>query len=141
MNKMNTSLLSLAILLAFMLMACDDKAAPEVTVQNPAPETQKTAFQAPPDAKLKPEQIHRYQEASVALLLLQQQWMDRIDKAQGQDKILLLKALEDSKNQVCTKVGLAGMDEFLWIRSVLSNPVNQELVKTAGISLVPDSGK
>ena len=96
-----------------------------------------TSFTPPANGLLTPEKAKAYVDASAALLLLSQQWTDRLDNAKdGQEKILILGGFEAARNQVLNKVGLAGTKEFNWISNVaLKNPANNAAALKAGIQL------
>ena len=133
---MKQLLLLLAIAATLSLSAClgEDEAPPAAqasAVQGAAP----VAFSPPQDGLLSPDKAKLYSDASIALLLLTQQWMDRMDKATDpQERILILGGFDKARDQVCRKIGLAGIPEFNWIsEDALKNPANRLTAEKAGI--------
>ena len=128
----------LAFSVSMMLSAClgedSSKSAQQGTSDKVAAQVE---FVSPVDGLLSPERAKLYSDASAALLLLSQQWIDRMDKAaDAQEKILILGGLEKARDQVCRKVGLLGVKEYNWISEVaLKNPANRAIAEKAGILL------
>jgi len=127
-----------AILAVALLFACGK----EDTSQQVAPVqgtsvTQESQFSPPSDGLLTEERAKLYSNASTALLLLSQQWVDRMDKStEAQEKILILSGFEKARDQVCRKVGLAGIQEYNWISEVaVKNAANKAVLEKAGIQL------
>lgn len=68
--------------------------------------------------------------------MLGEEWSLKIERAQGEEKILILKNYEKAKDQVCIRVGLLGMDEYNWITNVaLKDSNNSEVFSKAGIKV------
>lgn len=92
-------------------------------------------FKAPEaTAKIEVEKARQYVNASAALLLLGEQWSDRIEKASDEEKAAILAEYANAQNQVCSRVGLLGMDEYNWLDTIaLKNTANAEAFRQAGV--------
>ncbi len=136
---MKQALALLAFLTVAVLTAClggeESGSAGPATVTSSVTSSQ---FTPPANGILTPEQAKLYSNSSIALLLLSQQWIDRLEKAPDtQEKILILGVFEKARDQVCRKVGLSGIKEYEWISSVaLLDPKNLEVATKAGIHFV-----
>ena len=93
-------------------------------------------FKVPATTALKAEKIKQYMDASNALMILGAQWSEQIEKAEDQEKVTVLNNYTQAREQVCIRVGLAGMAEFNWLDTVaVRAPENAEVLKTAGIQV------
>lgn len=92
-------------------------------------------FKAPEaTAKIEVEKARQYVNASAALLLLGEQWSGRIEKASDEEKAIILSEYANAQNQVCSRVGLLGMDEYNWLDTIaLKNTANAEVFRQAGV--------
>ncbi|HSQ43305.1 MAG TPA: hypothetical protein VLM37_13575 [Fibrobacteraceae bacterium] len=130
-----------------LLSSCKDDQAPQESVAPvatpKAESSQASDFIPPSDGLLTPEIAKKYVEASAALLLLTDQWVDRLEKTNdNQEKMLILSGFESARNQLCRKIGLSGSRELDWISSeALKNPKNQEVAEKAGIGLASSKGR
>lgn len=130
----------LAIVSSFFI-ACGEES--ELTPQMPtvskaakaAVEKKPEKFTAPEaTAKIEVEKARQYVNASAALLLLGEQWSGRIEKASDEEKAAILAEYANAQNQVCSRVGLLGMDEYNWLDTIaLKNTANAEAFKQAGV--------
>lgn len=133
---MKQTIALLAIATATLFFGCLGQE--EAQVSTPTTSSQVTGtgeFVSPPDGLLSPEKAKLYADASVALLLLSQQWIERMESTnEAQEKILILNGFDKARDQVCRKVGLAGVKEFNWIsEEALKNPANRLTAEKAGI--------
>lgn len=93
-------------------------------------------FVAPSTSAIDEKKANQYLNASAALVMLGEEWSLKIERAQGEEKILILKNYEKAKDQVCIRVGLLGMDEYNWITNVaLKDSNNSEVFSKAGIKV------
>lgn len=112
---------------------------PQMTqMQVPTPKTQPIvpvdAFTAPSSSVITAEKAKLYAKASASLLELGFRWSERIDKASETDKVQILNAYSVARDQLCARVGLAGIAEFNWITSVaLPDPKNKAAFESAGV--------
>ena len=121
--------------------ACDNanQDVPEMTqVQSSAPKTapivKVDAFTAPATSEITAEKAKYYVKASAALVELGVRWSERIDKANDTEKVQILNAYNVARDQVCARIGLAGIAEYNWITSVaLPDPKNKATFEAAGL--------
>jgi chorismate-pyruvate lyase len=77
-----------------------------------------------------------YVKASAALLELGVSWTDRIEKAQDNEKVQILNAYNVARDQLCARVGLAGIAEYNWITEVaLKADDNKLTFESAGMKI------
>jgi hypothetical protein len=77
-----------------------------------------------------------YVKASAALLELGVSWTDRIEKAQDNEKVQILNAYNVARDQLCARVGLAGIAEYNWITEVaLKDEGNKAAFEAAGLKI------
>ena len=80
------------------------------------------------------EKAKLYVKASAALLELGVSWTDRIEKAQDNEKVQILNAYNVARDQLCARVGLAGIAEYNWITTVaVPDPKNKATFDAAGL--------
>ena len=73
-------------------------------------------------------------KASAALVELGVRWSERIDKANDTEKIQILNAYNVARDQLCARVGLAGIAEYNWITTVaVPDPKNKATFEAAGM--------
>jgi hypothetical protein len=61
-------------------------------------------------------------------------WSERIDKANDTEKIQILNAYNVARDQLCARVGLAGIAEYNWITAVaVPDPKNKATFEAAGM--------
>ena len=125
-----------------VFVACDiaDVNVPEMNqVQASTPKTvpivQVDAFTAPSSSVISSEKAKLYVKASAALVELGVRWSERIDKAANDtEKIQILNAYNVARDQLCARVGLAGIAEYNWITTVaLPDPKNKATFEAAGM--------
>lgn len=91
-------------------------------------------FAVPSTSVIDEKKAAQYLNASAALLMLGEEWSLKIEQAQGEEKILILKNYEKAKEQVCIRVGFSGMEEYDWITNVaLKDSNNSETFAKVGI--------
>lgn len=133
----------LAITFLFMasfFIACgEDEAKPQMDeLQSNTPKSvaivQVEAFVAPESSVITAEKAKFYAKASAGLLELGTSWSERIEKAPEAEKVQILNAYNVARDQLCARVGLAGIAEFDWIATVaLADPQNRSVFEGAGI--------
>ncbi|MCF0222993.1 MAG: hypothetical protein HUK20_01870 [Fibrobacter sp.] len=122
------------------LLACGEEETdvPQMDMSVASPKTQPIVqveqFKAPDNSVVSPEKAKLYVKASAALVELGVRWSERIDKAPDTEKIQILNAYNVARDQLCARVGLAGIAEYNWITSVaLSDPKNKAAFESAGL--------
>ena len=126
---------------AVTFTACDsaDQNVPEMSqMQSSAPKSapivKVDAFTAPASSEITAEKARYYVKASAALVELGVRWSERIDKANDTEKVQILNAYNVARDQVCARIGLAGIAEYNWITSVaLPDPKNKATFEAAGL--------
>ena len=127
---------------AAVFTACDsaNQDVPEMTqVQSSAPKTapivKVDSFTAPATSVITAEKAKYYVKASAALVELGGRWSERIDKAANDtEKIQILNAYNVARDQLCARIGLAGIAEYNWITKVaLPDPKNKATFENAGL--------
>jgi len=124
-----------------MFVACEssEQNVPEMSkVQASAPKTtpivKVEAFTAPSSSVITAEKARYYVKASAALVELGVRWSERIDKANDTEKIQILNAYNVARDQLCARVGLAGIAEYNWITTVaVPDPKNKATFDAAGL--------
>jgi len=143
---MKTKLLLFTLLLASSLccMSCDD-GGDDLTPQLPnangyqkqgAMPLSVPSFSGPASTIIDEKKARQYAGASAALVLLGEQWSSKIEEAKGQDKVVILQNYEKAREQVCIRVGLAGLAEYNWITSAaMKDSSNADVFLKAGIKV------
>ena len=71
-----------------------------------------------------------------ALILLGEEWSEKIEKAKGEERLIILKNYEKARDQVCSRIGLAGLAEYNWITNVaVKDSSNADVFAKAGLKL------
>ena len=93
-------------------------------------------FNAPESPVISEDKAKLYVKASAALLELGVSWTDRIEKAQDNEKVQILNAYNVARDQLCARVGLAGIAEYNWITEVaLKADDNKLTFESAGMKI------
>ena len=93
-------------------------------------------FNAPDSPVITEDKAKMYVKASAALLELGVSWTDRIEKAQDNEKVQILNAYNVARDQLCARVGLAGIAEYNWLTEVaLKSEDNKATFEAAGMKL------
>lgn len=129
------------LIIASFFVACseEDQTTPQAVqaqaaVQKVAPIVEVDAFTAPSSPVIDQEKAKKYAKASASLVELGVKWSERIDKANDAEKVQILNAYNVARDQLCARVGLAGIAEFNWITAVaLPHPQNKAAFEAAGI--------
>lgn len=129
------------LMIASFFVACseEDQVVPEVTQMQAAsartqPIVAVEAFTAPATSEINVEKARLYAKASAGLVELGFRWSERIEKASDSEKIQILNAYNVARDQLCARVGLAGIAEYNWITDVaLPDPKNKANFETAGV--------
>ncbi len=126
---------------AATVTACDsdEQNVPEMSqVQTSTPKSvpivKVDAFTAPTSSEITADKARIYVKASAALVELGVRWSERIDNANETEKIQILNAYNVARDQLCARVGLAGIAEYNWITKVaLPDPKNKAHFEAAGL--------
>lgn len=128
------------LIIASFFIACseDEQVTPQVQMPAAAPKSvpivQVEAFTAPASSVIDAEKAKYYAKASAGLMELGFRWSERIDKAGEADKVQILNAYNVARDQLCARVGLAGIAEFNWITNVaLPDPKNKAVFESIGL--------
>ena len=93
-------------------------------------------FNAPESPVITEDQAKKYAKASAGLVELGVSWTDRIEKAQDNEQVQILNAYNVARDQLCARVGLAGIAEYNWITEVaLKEEGNKAAFEAAGIKI------
>ena len=139
---MSKRILAISILaIASFFVACNDDDAnmPQMQqVQSNLPKSVPIVnvdpFTAPAEPVVTQDQANKYVKASAALVELGVRWSERIDNANETEKIQILNAYNVARDQLCARVGLAGIAEYNWITKVaLPDPKNKATFESAGL--------
>ncbi|MBP5247899.1 MAG: hypothetical protein J6Z31_08600 [Fibrobacter sp.] len=142
---MDNKLFAFLFLLAssFFMFGCGSDGSEKLTPNLPSKNTQAVQapitvpkFTAPQTSAVNVNKAKQYVNASAALLLLGEEWSEKIEKAQGEEKVIILENYEKARDQVCSRVGLAGIAEYNWITNVaVKDSSNAEAFAAAGLKL------
>ena len=139
MSKKILAILILATASFFVACNQEEKVTPEViqakvAAEKSAPIVKVDEFQSPTSPVIDETKAKQYVKASAALVELGVTWSEKIDKAEDSEKVQILNAYNVARDQLCARVGLAGIAEFNWITKVaLPNPQNEAVFKAAGL--------
>lgn len=139
MSKKILAILVLATASFFVACNQEEKVTPEViqakvAAEKSAPIVKVDEFQSPSSPVIDETKAKQYVKASAALVELGVTWSEKIDKAEDSEKVQILNAYNVARDQLCARVGLAGIAEFNWITKVaLPNPQNEAVFKAAGL--------
>ncbi len=139
MSKKILVILILATASFFVACNQEEKVTPEViqakvAAEKSAPIVKVDEFQSPSSPVIDSTKAKQYVKASAALVELGVTWSEKIDKAEDSEKVQILNAYNVARDQLCARVGLAGIAEFNWITKVaLPNPQNEAVFKAAGL--------
>lgn len=130
-----------AAFMAVSFTACseEEENVPEMSqMLSTGPKTQPIvpvdAFTAPTSSVITADKAKYYAKASAGLVELGYRWSERIDKASESEKVLILNAYNVARDQLCARVGLAGIAEYNWITSVaLPDPKNKAVFESVGV--------
>ena len=125
----------------FVFIACSADQSESLTPSLPRQDTKKqiapisaAKFVAPKTGVIDEKKVSQYLNATAALVMLGEEWSQKIEQAKGDEKILILQNYEKAKEQVCIRVGLSGLDEYNWITNVaLKDSGNAEVLSKVGI--------
>jgi hypothetical protein len=139
MSKKILAILVLATASFFVACNQEEKVTPEViqakvAAEKAAPIVKVDQFQSPSSPVIDSTKAKQYVKASAALVELGVTWSEKIDKAEDSEKVQILNAYNVARDQLCARVGLAGIAEFNWITKVaLPNPQNAAVFEAAGL--------
>ncbi|MBO4713676.1 MAG: hypothetical protein J5615_07295 [Fibrobacter sp.] len=135
-------MISVLILTSFFVSCSKDKAEKQAQQQAvvTAPKVEAIVkvepFNVPESPVISEEKAKLYVKASAALLELGVSWTDRIEKAQDNEKVQILNAYNVARDQLCARVGLAGIAEYNWITEVaLKADDNKLTFESAGMKI------
>ncbi|MCF0222056.1 MAG: hypothetical protein HUK19_07165 [Fibrobacter sp.] len=130
------------LIMASFFVACgsDEQPAPQVGNMSNAPKSvaivQVEPFTAPESSVINAEKAKLYAKASAGLLELGVTWSDRIDKAPEVEKLQILNAYNVARDQLCARIGLAGIAEYNWITTVaLPDVKNKAVFEGVGVKV------
>lgn len=134
--------ISILMLTSFFVSCSQDKAEKQAQQQAvvTAPKVEAIVkvepFNAPASPAINEDKAKMYVKASAALLELGVSWTDRIEKAQDNEKVQILNAYNVARDQLCARVGLAGIAEYNWITEVaLKDEGNKAAFEAAGLKI------
>ena len=139
---MSKRILAISILaIASFFVACGDNSSDLPQVQQTAASAVKSVpivnvdqFVAPAEPVITQDQAHKYVKASAALVELGVSWSKKIEEAKEGEKVQILDAYNVARDQLCARIGLAGIAEYNWITEVaLPNPRNIPFFEAAGL--------
>ena len=139
MSKKILAILVLATASFFVACNQEEKITPEViqakvAAEKSAPIVKVDEFKAPSSPVIDSTKAKQYVKASAALVELGVTWSGKIDKAGDSEKVQILNAYNVARDQLCARVGLAGIAEYNWITAVaLPNPQNTAVFEVAGL--------
>ena len=139
MSKKILAILILATASFFVACNQEEKVTPEViqakvAAEKSAPIVKVDQFQSPSSPVIDSTKAKQYVKASAALVELGVTWSEKIDKAEDSEKVQILNAYNVARDQLCARVGLAGIAEFNWITNIaLPNPQNTAVFEAAGL--------
>ena len=139
MSKKILAILILATASFFVACNQEEKVTPEViqakvAAEKSAPIVKVDEFQSPSSPVIDETKAKQYVKASAALVELGVTWSEKIDKAEDSEKVQILNAYNVARDQLCARVGLAGIAEYNWITAVaLPNPQNEAVFESAGL--------
>ena len=139
MSKKILGILVLATASFFVACNQEEKVTPEViqakvAAEKSAPIVKVEEFQSPSSPIIDSTKAKQYVKASAALVELGVTWSEKIDKAEDSEKVQILNAYNVARDQLCARVGLAGIAEYNWITNVaVPNPQNEAVFKAAGL--------
>ena len=139
MSKKILAILVLATASFFVACNQEEKVTPEViqakvAAEKSAPIVKVEQFQSPSSPIIDSTKAKQYVKASAALVELGVTWSEKIDKAEDSEKVQILNAYNVARDQLCARVGLAGIAEFNWITNIaLPNPQNTAVFEAAGL--------
>lgn len=139
MSKKILAILILATASFFVACNQEEKVTPEViqakvAAEKSAPIVKVDEFQSPTSPVIDETKAKQYVKASAALVELGVTWSEKIDKAEDSEKVQILNAYNVARDQLCARVGLAGIAEYNWITKVaLHNPQNEAVFESAGL--------
>ena len=139
MSKKILAILILATASFFVACNQEEKVTPEViqakvTAEKSAPIVKVDEFKSPSRPAIDETKAKQYVKASAALVELGVTWSEKIDKAEDSEKVQILNAYNVARDQLCARVGLAGIAEYNWITAVaLPNPQNEAVFEAAGL--------
>ena len=139
MSKKILAILVLATASFFVACNQEEKVTPEViqakvAAEKSAPIVKVEQFQSPSSPIIDSTKAKQYVKASAALVELGVTWSEKIDKAEDSEKVQILNAYNVARDQLCARVGLAGIAEFNWITNIaLPTPQNTAVFEAAGL--------
>lgn len=106
----------------------------QVQAQKPQAIVSVDAFTTPSSPVIDAEKAKLYAKASAALVELGFRWSERIDRAENSEKVQILNSYNVARDQLCARIGLAGIAEYNWITTVaLPNPQNKAVFESVGV--------
>jgi len=132
-SRLSLLLVPFVVFSVVALISCENEELPPPPQEDP----KTMVFQVPEDGLVSEEKMKLYVRASEGLLLLDRKWADTLTATDPSSRINLLADLESAQEAVCRELGLAGMDEYLWIDTVALQDIrNTAAAEAAGLKIV-----
>lgn len=139
MSKRILAISILAIASFFVGCSQEEKITPEViqakvAAEKSAPIVEVAKFTAPASPVIDESKAKKYVKASASLIEMGVEWSEKIEKAEDSEKVQILNAYNVARDQLCARIGLAGIAEYNWITSVaLPDSQNKAVFEAAGL--------
>jgi hypothetical protein len=118
------------------LTSCFQEEAPPIAEAPPAVIVKE--FEPPADGRLNAQKLVLYKKISVDLVKLEEEWVQKLEKAAGRQQIDLLAQFSEAQDELCWNSGLKGFKEFKWIELVaLADTLNRQVILESGIAIAP----
>ena len=86
------------------------------------------------DLTINYEKAVYYNRASEALVVMGQEWAEKMAKAETEEKLIMAASYEKAQDELIRKFGIRGKEEYQWIHTkALHDPANREVFAKAGI--------
>lgn len=106
----------------------------KVAAEKSAPIVEVDKFVIPQTTVIDEAKAKQYVKASAALVELGATWSERIDNANDVEKVQILNAYNVARDQLCARIGMAGIAEFNWLTvNALPDPKNKAVFDAAGL--------
>jgi len=104
------------------------------TLDNEYIEQTSELFKEPPDLKISPKKARNFNKASQALVIMGQEWAEKMSQADNEEKLRMAASYEKAQDDLIRKFGIQGKEEFKWIHTkALPESINKDVFARAGI--------
>jgi hypothetical protein len=91
-------------------------------------------FIEPPNLSISYQKARNFNKASEALVLMGQDWAEKMHEAESDEKLRMAAAYEKAQDDLIRKFGIMGKEEFNWIQTkALPEPTNYDVFSRAGV--------